>query len=37
MKTKQSQILLGTIVVTVGILSVSPGVRATEPMVKKAN
>ena len=32
MKTKQSQILLGTIVVTVGILSVSPGVRATEPM-----
>src|SRR6476619_6293745 len=32
MKTKQSQILLGAIVLTLGILAVSPGVRATEPM-----
>ncbi|MGA6932891.1 MAG: hypothetical protein WBZ35_26645, partial [Pseudolabrys sp.] len=32
MKTKQSQILLGAIVLALGILSVSPGVRATEPM-----
>ena len=29
---KQSQIFLGAIVLTLGILSVGPGVRATEPM-----
>jgi hypothetical protein len=32
MKTKQSQIFLGAIVLTLGILSAGPGVRATEPM-----
>ena len=32
MKMKQSQIFLGAIVLTLGILSASPGVRATEPM-----
>jgi len=32
MKMRQSQIFLGAIVLTLGILSVGPGVRATEPM-----
>ena len=37
MKTKQSQILLGAIVLTLGILSASPCVRATEPMDGSTN
>jgi hypothetical protein len=32
MKMKQSHIFLGAIVLTLGILSAGPGVRATEPM-----
>ena len=37
MKTKQSQIFLGAIVLTLGILSASPCVRATEPMDGSTN